>query len=239
MSRSAPYTHTPSPSCCRWNWKGGTGQLQWYDKNAKEDVIEHLPFSFLVLDRTATVVGYSKPKNTGMWSNEVKDTLSQPLVVRWQNRAMGKVAEGLWTDIKDRVKANSGKFCVNVWAAFRDPGDQLLKIGVIQMSGCALGPWIEFENTAGVDLYKQAVTINAGVETGDAIKFIPPVFALKPTKPETDAEALALDKKLQEWFTSYFAKPTTARDGAQEQHEAEPPPTDEQPSPEEEDRVPF
>ena len=209
MSRSNPYQNTPSPAICRWEWKGGEGILQWYDKEAKENITEKLPFVFLMLDRTASVTGYSEPRESGMYSNEVKDTLTQPLIVKWQKKGLGTLAEGLWQDIKDKVKANSGKYAINCWVAFRDDG--MLKIGVVKMSGCALGPWIEFEQEVGADLYKKAVVMTAGEQEGKAIKYHPPVFALKDAKPETDAEAKALDAELQKYFESYFSRPTAAR----------------------------
>ena len=79
MSRSNPYQNTPSPAACRWEWKGGEGILQWYSKETKENITEKLPMTFLMLDRTASVTGYSEPRESGMYSNEVKDTLTQPL----------------------------------------------------------------------------------------------------------------------------------------------------------------
>ena len=242
MPRTAPHNNTPNPAVCRWKWKGKEGQLLWYDKAAKEEIEEQLPFVCLLLTRTASVTGYSRPRKSGMYSNDVQDTLAQPFVVRWQSKGLGTVAEGLWQDIKDKVKANGGKFAVNLYVAFRDPADKILKIGCVQASGCALGPWIEFENTFNDDLYTKAIVITPGSKdvSGD-VEFVPPAFALKDTKKETDDEAGVLQKQVNEWLDAYFARPTTTRPDATPSSHDEPPPPAEESAPvaEAEDNVPF
>lgn len=244
MSRSNPQANIQNPAACRWEWKGGEGVLQWYDKEKQGNVTEKLPFTCLLLDRTAAVTGYSEPKGSGMYSNEVRDTKTQPLVVRWQKKGMGLVAEGLWQDIKEKVKGNSGKFALNLWVAFKDADG--FKIGVIKASGCALGPWIEFEQKAGKAIYEKAFTVSRGEQEGKAIKFYPPIFGLKDVKEETNAAAKVLDAELQEYLTAYFARPTAARAevSAQqaEEQQAEPDgqPGDQEPeSPIADEDVPF
>lgn len=219
MSRSNPSQNLRSPASCRWEWKGGEGDLQWYDKDAQENVEEKLPFTFLLLDRTACVTGYSEPKGSGMYSNEVRDTKTQPLIVKWQRSGMGTVAEGLWDDIKEKVKGNSGKFALNLWVAYKTK--EGFGVGVVKVSGCALGPWIEFEKKAGKAIYEKAIMVSRGEQEGKAIKYFPPVFGLKDVKDETNAAAQRLDVELQEYLSVYFARPTKARVEAAAAHAEE------------------
>jgi hypothetical protein len=225
---------SPNPASRRFEWKGKAGALQYYDKQKQENVPVKLPFTFILLDRTATVTGYNKKAKTGIYANEVRDTRSDPFVVKMFQG--GIVAQGVWADIKDKVtsRAMGGCFALNCYMAFKDGED--LKIGVIKMSGCALGPWFEFEkehrklveSPSGGDkvqeIYAKAIVMKKG-EANDAgeIAFVPPVFSVAAIAEETNTAALELDGQLQSYLTGYFGKPHSERVAG---HEAERPQAD-------------
>lgn len=220
MSRSNPVDTQPNPATAWLEWKGKDGHLQYWDKQKEENVIVKLPFTFILLDRLATVRGFNKKLQSGIYSNEVRDTRSDPFVVKLFKG--GIVAEGVWQDIKDRVTSRSmgGVFALNCYIAAKE-GDNKLGIAAIQMSGCALGPWFEFEkehskavenpNDPGgrkiQEYYAKAITITQGQRNEDGdIKFTPPVFSLKDISKESNAQAIALDKELQQYLTGYFGR---------------------------------
>jgi hypothetical protein len=228
MSRLNPYQNTLSPAVCRWSWKGGDGTLQWYDKQADggkgENIIERLPFKFLFLDETAVVTGFDEEKESFLFSNEVKDTTTQPFVVKWQKKGLGVAASGMWRAIKAAVKGHGGSYACKVYIAFKDEGR--LKIGTITMSGCARSAWIEFKNQARGDINKKAVAMAAGEEVSNPknkrIVYTPPVFTIHDVLPETDKEALELCREVEAYLAERMKRPVAAEADATA-HEPHPP----------------
>ena len=255
MSRSNPTSENAHP-CGLWlEWKGGPGHLSYWDKTKGENGervamdVKAKPFRCIVLDRTSTVRGYSKANKSGLYSNEVRDTRTEPLTVK-MHADKSIVASGLWTDIKDVVtsKRNGGGFAVNLYIAYKDGSD--LKIGAIQIGGCALGPWFEFEKANRKALFERGLVIGCGeLDTSGGVEFIPPVFGLCDVSPETDMAARKLDVELQAYLTEYFARAAAPEQPKKPQaaHEDAPHPAqhepgyqhghDEPPAPE--DDVPF
>ena len=218
MSRSNPTDNSPNPSERWMEWKGKDGHLEFYDKAKKEAVNVPLPFTFILLDRTATVRGYNNRLKSGIYSNEVRDTRSDRFVVKLF--AGGIMAEGVWADIKDKVTARSagGVFAINNYIAFKHGNE--IKLGAIQMSGCSLSPWFDFEkeHRAPVEdpsnpgktiqeLFARAVVMTRGTpNTSGDVPFVPPAFALTDIKPDTNAKAIELDRRLQQYLEGYFKR---------------------------------
>lgn len=210
MSRSCPTETSANPSTRFFEWKGGEGALTYYDKEAKERVFVKGAFRFLVLDVLSTVTGYHDKKG-GIYSNEVRNVSTDNLVVKFFKA--GEIANGLWSAIKKDVAYEKGQFAASVYIAFREAGKEgPLQIGNIKMSGCALSPWFDFRKAHRKDIETdKAVVIKAGTEitTGsgrNTITFIPPVFSLVDATPETNAEAVALDKELQAFLKGHLKR---------------------------------
>lgn len=206
MSRSAPTQNNPNPST-RWlEWKGGDGTLEYYDKQTKEKVTVPPPFKFLVLDQLSTVTGYCEKNEAGIYANEVRDVRADALFVKVFKG--GALANGLWEDVKDKVKAAGGKFACSVYIAFRENKSAPLQIGNIKISGCALGPWFDFRKKHQSEINEKAVTIRVGAqEKKGGTKFFPPLFEPSEISAETNAEAVALDAELQEFLAVYLKRP--------------------------------
>lgn len=237
MSRSNPTISNPSPVVRWFEWKGADGILSWYDKEKKENVAVPAGFRFLVLDDLTTITGYNK-KGGGITSNEVRDVRSDELVVKYFKG--GVIATGLWADIKKDVAYEKGKYARSVYIAFK-LGDEL-KLGNIRMSGSSVGPWIDFTKEHRAEINSKAVVIKPGVKdtTGD-VEFIPPVFSLVETTPETDAKAVQIDSQiLQPFLASYFGKPKSEQVAHTEEPEKHREPEREQtPEPPTDDDIPF
>ncbi len=218
MSRSAPHQETKNPATRWFEWKSTEKCFSWYDKEEKKNVLIKLPFTFLFLDRMTTIRGFNKKLKSGIYSNEIRDTRDQPLIVKYF--AGGVVAEGLWGGIKDTVVARSGKFALNLYIAYREGKE--LKIGCIQAAGCCCGAWFDFEKEATRKVIEQKAVKVAKTrhDTSGDVEFNAPVFELAEVAAETNAEAVELDKALQEHFEAYFKKPTAARVKEGEQADA-------------------
>lgn len=255
MSRSNPTINTPNPAT-RWlQWKGGDDfGLYFYDKEKKANVKVKIPFTFMLLEQLAAVTGYNNKLKTGLRSNVVRDTSEESLVVKYGTGAT--VASGHWSEIKDRVKGAGGKFCAHVYGAYKTADG--LQICVLQMSGCALGPWFDFvkANRGPVDnpfkagdklpkMYSGAIVMEAGaVNSEGPIPFTPPTFRMTACTAETNTLAIALDRELQAYFDEYFKRPKTEQattaaahheEEAEPEAELEPDPLD----PVDDDQIPF
>lgn len=206
MSRSNPHENgAPNPAVRWFEWNGEHGKVRYYDKDAKENVEVTLPFTFILLDQLGSVRGWDDKSQSGIYSNLVKDTRKDVLVVK--SFKGGVIAEGVYKSIKDRVNAAGGRFNTNCYVAFKDGAD--LKIGVLQFKGAALGAWMEFCKQARGDLYKKAVTIHGVVEGKKGrITFYTPNAKLTDIAPQTNEAAIALDSELQEWLTGYLKRNT-------------------------------
>lgn len=216
MSRSNPNEGVRNPATRWFTWAGGgdQGYVEWYDKDAKQNVKMESPFTFLLLDELSTVKGWHEGSESAIYANEVRDLRQETLLVR--SFKGGELASGLYTDIKDKVSARGGHYHGSVYIAYKD-GDEL-KIGNLGLKGAALSAWMDFKKSApskknaeGKSL--KAYFIDAVVVNGFAdgkkggTKFRTPTFALKSVGDETNAKAMGLDAELQAFLADYLKRP--------------------------------
>lgn len=206
MSRSNPHVNAPNPAVRWFEWNGEHGTVRYYDRDAKKNVDVPLPFQFLLLDELASVRGWHDASDSAIYSNEVKDTRTDILVVK--SFKGGLLAEGLYKDIKDRVGSLGGQFVANCYIAFKQGND--LVIGSLRFKGAALGAWMEFRKNSRATLYTKAVSV-VGFTEGKKGKvvFRVPTFESKDVSVETNAIATDLDREFQKWLTSYFERRTS------------------------------
>lgn len=205
MSRSNPSEHLSNPSTRWFEWNGEKGLVRYYDKDAKENVDVPLPFTFLLLDQLGSVRGWHDASGSGIYSNEVKDTTKEPMVVKAFKG--GILAEGLYREIKDRVNTAGGSFNANCYLAYKH--GEALEIGCIRFKGAALGAWMDFSREHRGDLYKIAIKIDTFTEGKKGrIVFRVPVFKALPVSAETNGAAAALDEELQEFLQGYLSRAT-------------------------------
>lgn len=187
-------------------WDGQSGCLSYYDKATKDNVPVGNKFTFILLDQLACIKGWHDASESGIFSNEVKDTRRDPLVVK-AFKSNGVLAQGVYAQIRDRVKAVGGKFHANLYIAYREQ-DQM-KIGSIMLKGAALREWMEFSKEHKSELFKKAVQITGSKEgKKGSITYATPVFAMKEITEETDNQATELDRQLQIYLTQYLNRPT-------------------------------
>lgn len=211
MSRSQPNDRLPHPCKFWYKWNGEKGNLRYYDKELKENVEVALPFEFILLDRLSSITGWHNNSESGIVSNEVRDTRNETLIVR-AFKQKESIAEGFYGDIRDKVKANGGKFTIMAYFAFTDDSGEIA-IGSLAMHGAAMSAWIEFENDKAVkpELYKRGIRIASTKEgskgTGkNKIEWKSPVFELIDLPREVNDSATEKDRELQKYFASYFKR---------------------------------
>jgi extradiol dioxygenase family protein len=217
MSRSNP-TISNNPCTRYFEWNGETGKIKYYDKERKENVDVELPFTFLALDQLSKVSGWSQSQEKWIYSNEVKNLNKEVMTVKVHHG--GVLAQGYYSEIKDKIKSSGARYNASVYIAFK--GENGLEIGSLSLKGAALSKWLEFRKSAGMDLYEKAVVLHDTEEGQNGkVTYQMPLFKLIDTKPETDEQAKELDKQLQAYLEGRSTYP--------EEEISEPPKADEPP----------
>lgn len=204
MSRSNPTENQPNPATRWFEWNGEQGTVRYYDKTAKKNVDVGTEFTFVLLDQMASVGGWHEPSQSGIYSNAVRDTRQEVLLVK--SFKGGNIAEGFYKAIKDTVGMAGGYFVADCYIAFKGD-DGKLTIGAIKFKGAALSAWMEFTKANRADLYKKAVEIYGFTEGKKGrVVFRVPQFRLKGLSDASNAEAVKLDVELQEFLTAYLKR---------------------------------
>jgi len=216
MSRSNPTDGARNPATRWFEWAGGSdgGFVRWYDKDTKQTVKVEGNFGFLLLDELSTIKGWHEPSESAIYSNEVRDTRQETLVVR--SFKGGELASGIYTTIRDRVVAVGGHYVASIYVAYKE-GDEL-RIGNLALKGAAAGAWMDFKRNAGT---KPAVTgKSVRAYLVDAVKiagfeeqkkgatiYRVPKFSLVATSEATNTQAVNLDSQLQMFLVDYLKRP--------------------------------
>ena len=216
MSRSNSMDAAVNPSTRWFEWAGGGdgGFVRWYDKEAKRNVKVEGHFTFLLLDELSTVKGWHEPSESGIFANEVRDIRQDVLVVR--SFTGGDLANGVYSDIRDRIIAKGGHFVASLYIAYKDGTD--LKIGNLSLKGAAASSWMEFKRNAPVKKNADGKTVRGYFV--DAVKIVGftdakkggtayriPIFKLIDVNDSTNLQAIALDAELQSYLSEYLKRP--------------------------------
>lgn len=199
MSRSVEIKENP---CKRYlSWDSENGEFNWYDKDAKAKVPIKAPFTFLVLDELTTIKGFYEKANEGVWANEVKNTKTQPLVVRTKS---GILEEGLYQDIKDKLDTYGAGYTRSLYIAVKNEEDAY-EIWNIQMKGASFSGWMDFCKNAKNKIYSEQVSfVSFRSDKKGRVTFTVPEFELSPCSDEDNEAAKQLDAELQEYLKYYF-----------------------------------
>lgn len=204
MSLSNPNDKVPNPARRWFEWNGERGEISYYDKDQKKSIVVAQPFTFIVLDELASVRGWHDPSQSGIYSNEVKDTRTEVMTVKAFKG--GTLAEGIYRDIKDRVNAAGGSYNANVYLAFKDEKTEMV-IGAMRLKGAALASWMEFKKQNRKEFYEKAVVINGFTEGKKGrITFRMPKFSMTSISSATLSICVDLDKELQTYLYSYLSR---------------------------------
>jgi hypothetical protein len=212
MSRSQP-TLT-NPALHFFEWKGGDGKLEFYDKEKQQRITVPLPFEFLPLDQLATVTGYSKMAKSSYYSNEVRNTAKEEFTVKLKGQT---VFTGMYKNNQGIAQLPKGaSYTKSIYIAHKTKTGEYI-IGNIKASGSALGAWIEFNSTCKPENGKVVMT-KGDVQESPVGQFYPPKFTYESVNAEENDSAIELDKQLQIYLSHYLSAPkfTDALEESQE-----------------------
>lgn len=215
MSLSKPRT-TISPVERFFELKLAVGAVSFYDREAKENLIVTGPagewekdkkfaadpqFKAIVLDVLSFIGGYSDPRESGIWSNEIRSTRNEPLTVRTKK---GVLAEGLYDDIKGDLKSEGGKFGNSVYIAFEEDGEW--KLGNLKLIGAGVSAFFDFKEGKKFDQDPGLAIVGwTGLKKGTN-EYFSPAFKSWDVPEDALAAAVALDEALQEYLGAAPAK---------------------------------
>lgn len=217
MARSDAYATTAqSPVKKYLSWSSNEKCFTYWDKDAKANKKLALPVKFIHYDEFATIKGWHDPSESGMYSNEVKSTKTEKLVVRTFKG--GKViAEGLYQDIKPSVNSAGGDYHVSLYAELNG------EIINISLKGAALGTWSNFsKDHRKFFLGSYINVIGAQDEKKGSVKYSVPVFQIGD-KIEESVSASS-DKNYDELASYFKARKASGNSTAEETSAPQPEP---------------
>ena len=211
MSRTNQNGNSPRvPSPIRYyvSWSGEKGQFSYWDGEAKKRVELGPDTEFVVMDTRSAISGFNDEAQARVFSNRVKSTTKEEFNVRCGNNV---IAKGFYADIKEKVKAEGGKFCTEVFALMNIDGDfQPVQIDIM---GAALGCWMTFVDTLGGPWAIYAFKINTSL--GDKkkkgrVEYFEVSFATEELTSELNEMANAFnDDMLQPYLNAGVVETTT------------------------------
>lgn len=204
MSLSKPQARS-TPAQRFFKIRASTGDVAWYDKGEGRERGVSLPFKFIVLDILTTIKGFHETSNSGIWSNEIRSTRSEGLIVRAKS---GVIAEGTYDEIKHKVKAQGGKFAHSVYIAYSQ--DDEWTLGNINFAGAAVSAWFDFRQNRNLDTDPGVAITGFSEEKKGRAEYFVPTFAGWQVDPADLESATHLDGVLQ----AYLDTPPSVTMGA-------------------------
>lgn len=222
----------PAGLFLRWD----SEHSNWSYWNKEKEVRENIPMGtpFIVLDQLNTVAGFHDTHG-GIWSNEVRKGTDTLRVMAGKGNPL---AEGPWLKVKEKTGA---KFAISVYAMASIAGEY--KLVNFKLSGCAVGPWIDFVKEVGRKTLEDDVVLYVKeIAQGKKgkVTYNSPTFAIKTRKLSEEAakQADEMDTLLQAYLAEYLGREPHKEEHKQEQtHEAEP--SEPEPAEEEDGDCPF
>lgn len=160
-SKPSSVNRVPSPVRYFLRYSGQTGTFSYWDRDKQVQVDLGTSIDIVMLDTRSAVSGWCEDEahKGRIYSNRVKASSKEVLNVR-----CGKVtlATGLWSEIKDKVKASGGKFCTEIFALANINGNW--EPVQLDLTGGALGDWMTVLDNAGgkYALYNSVLTVGKG-----------------------------------------------------------------------------
>ncbi|RDH76361.1 hypothetical protein DVS77_21645 [Mycolicibacterium moriokaense] len=211
MSFSNPTITNPAKKF--FKWKGGPGEIVWYDRDNEKELKVSLinddgtyvkPFRFILLDELTTIKGYDDTSESGIWSNEVRSLKKDVLNVKSKG---GDIVSGTYEVIKDTIKAKGGKFARSLYIAYQEPDgeDSIWEVGNLNLAGGSVGEWFEFRKKSDLQVEGAVITGIHKVKKKGGIEFFVPVFETWQFKPSDIDAGKELDQKVQKYLETYLA----------------------------------
>ena len=192
---------SPVEHILEWVGHDSGGFFKVYDKETKTTHELALPLRFAYLDVKKAVAGFYEAVGRGFFSNEIRNTKTQPFEVKYYKDGNAHpVANGLWDDIKGEIGGKGAKFCNMVYATLLTStdavgGGSLVKIPMMGSAGSA---WIDLNIKDG-----ESFEITSFIDKSKGrTKYREPVLVKIDITNDEGAVADEQDAALQAYFDS-------------------------------------
>jgi len=182
-------------------WKSDQKGFSYYDKGLAKNVEVSLPFKFVFLDELSTVKGWNDSSSSGIFANEVKYLSKEPMTVKAFKG--GVLAQGLYNEIKERVKNAGGHYSKSVYIMLEDGS-----LANIQLKGSATQQWGEFVKANRQSITRTWVNVASATENKKGkVVFSIPNFTIGADIEDLDAkDADNKFDELEAYLKTYLAK---------------------------------
>jgi hypothetical protein len=208
MARSDAYaTTTQSPVKKYLSWSSNEKCFTYWDKESKENKKLPLPVKFIHYDEMATIKGWHDASGSGIYSNEVKSTKTEPLSVRAFKG--GEIANGLYQDIKSKVNSAGGDYHVSLYAELNG------EIVNFSFKGAALMTWSDFAKENRKSFLGNYVNVVGALDAKKgSVKYSTPVFQIGAS---IEASASDLADNNYDGLKDYFNARKSSNNSAAEE----------------------
>lgn len=195
MARSDAFkAKAESPVKMYLNWSSNDKCFTFYDRTLKTDRALKLPVKLIYLDSLSSIRGFDDASQSSIYSNEVKSTKNEQLVVR--SFKGGELVKGLYQDIKLKIVEKGGHYNASLYAVIDG------QIVNISMKGAVLQHWSDFNKESGKKFLNHYIVINSALDAKKgSVKYSVPVFEIGETIDDKDGK---LGDKLYDELASYF-----------------------------------
>jgi len=205
MSLSNPRQVNPASKFIEWS--GSIGQFYYYDKSSEADdknVFIKEPIYVVPIDQLATIKGFHKQSKSGVYSNEVKNTLKDKLIVR--SFKGGSIITGLYSEIKGNLEG--GKYAKSMYAVMitGDKNNSQLELVNISFYGSSLGSFIDAKINIDSGCILSLEPSTEELINGATTYFAPKIIKYKMRRDILD-RCIEIDEQLQAYLKEYLNKP--------------------------------
>ena len=209
MARSDAYSAKAETPVTKYiKWSSNKKCFTFYDKNLKADRDVKLPLTLIYFDSYSSIKGFSDKLQSSIYSNEIKSTKTELLVVR--SFKGGEIVSGLYQDIKLKVTEEGGHYNASVYAMLEG------EIINIEMKGAVLQHWSNFTKDNFKKFLKHEIVIPSALDAKKgAVNYSVPVFTLG--KEISDANGKQGDILFDELQAYFVARKAQGNSNAQQQ----------------------
>jgi hypothetical protein len=222
-------TSVESPTKTRIEWSSSEASFCYYQKSANEgekgETVKVDNITFIPVQLAFRIGGFSDSEGSYLYSNTVIDLKTQKLSVKYA-KTKKPIASGLYSEIKETVKANSGKFQAVLYSVITHVGDNQLEnphyVEVIFSGSASAG--LSNSNESIFQLIGKTVKHTGSTqEKKGGIKYNAPTFEtniLEMSKLPENVVSFA--KAVTEYFNAYLKLSQGQKQETSEQEEEKP-----------------
>jgi hypothetical protein len=172
MARADAYkTTTESPVKKYLSWSSNDKCFTYWDKATEKNQKLPLPIKLVHLDDMSCIKGWHDSSSSGIYSNEIKNTGAEPLVVKAFKG--GTIAEGLYKDIKLKVNGLGGDYHASLYFYLNG------EVVNLAIKGAALMVWSDFAKENRKSFLGNYIEVTGALDAKKgSVKYSTPVMAV-------------------------------------------------------------